>query len=587
MNKRYHKRTHKFGIELPKTVKEALEIDARTGTTYWRDALELEMKNVRVAFDILKDDDEIPPGYQRIDCHVIFDIKMGSLRRKCRYVAGGHMTDPPATITYASVVSRESVRIAFTVAALNGHDIMAADIMNAYLTSPCDEQIWTILGPEFGPELNGRRAIIVRSLYGLKSAGAAYRYHLATCMEHLGFTSCKADPDVWLRANTDHMGTEFWEYVLIYTDDILAMGKDPMAILNRLNKYFTLKEDSVGEPNIYLGAKIRSVVGPDGTRMWTQSSSHYIQEAVKNVEMFLDGRAMQLPGRADIPMSTSYRPELDTSPSLDPELANWYQSAIGVLRWAVELGRIDITTETSMLASQMAQPREGHFVAVLRIFSYLKKHHNSRIAFDPTYPEIDHQKFPRNDWRRFYDNVEELIPPNAPKPLGKPVILRIYVDSDHAGDHMTRRSRTGYIMFLNSAVINWYSKKQGSVEGATFGSEFMAMKTVAEVNKGFRYKLRMMGVPIDGPTYVYGDNMSVLHNTTNPESTLKKKSNSIAYHLVRESVAMDEMRTGYVETSNNFADLMTKALPKGERRERLLRGLMWDIYSNKSQSSTG
>jgi hypothetical protein len=63
-NKRYHRRTHKFGIELPKTVKEALEIDARTRTTYWRDALELKMKNVCVAFDILKDEDEIPPGYQ-------------------------------------------------------------------------------------------------------------------------------------------------------------------------------------------------------------------------------------------------------------------------------------------------------------------------------------------------------------------------------------------------------------------------------------------------------------------------------------------------------------------------------------------
>jgi hypothetical protein len=137
---------------------------------------------------------------------------------------------------------------------------------------------------------------------------------------------------------------------------------------------------------------------------------------------------------------------------------------------------------------------------VIRIFSYLKKHHNSRIPFDPTYPEIDHQKFCRNDWRRFYDNVEEPIPPNPSETLGKPVVIRIYVDSDHASDHMTRRSRTGYIMFLNNAVINWYSKKQGSVEGATFGSEFMAMKTAAEVNRGFRYKLGMMGVPIDGTT---------------------------------------------------------------------------------------
>lgn len=96
-----------------------------------------------------------------------------------------------------------------------------------------------------------------------------------------------------------------------------------------------------------------------------------------------------------------------------------------------------------------------------------------------------------------------------------------------------------------------------------------------------------MGVPINGPLYVYGDNMSVLHNMTNPESTLKKKSNSIAYHLVREAVAMDEMRTGYVKTDNNYADLMTKPLPKGERRERLIRGLMWDIYSSKSKSLTG
>jgi hypothetical protein len=402
-------------------------------------------------------------------------------------------------------------------------------------------------------------------------------------MEHLGFTSCKADPDVWLRENTDHTGAQFYEYVLIYTDDILAIGKDPKEILRRLNKYFTLKEDSIGEPDIYLGAKLRKVVAPNGQKVWTQSSSGYIQEAVKNVESWLDERGLRLPGRSDTPMSTTYRPELDISPELSAEVANWYQSAIGVLRWAIELGRIDIVTEVSMLASQMALPREGHLVAVLRIFSYLKKHHNSRIAFDPTYPEIDQSQFPRKDWRRFYDNAEEPLPPNAPKPLGKPITIRIYVDADHAGDQLTRRSRTGYIVFLNSAVINWYSKKQGSIEGATFGSEFMALKTVAEINRGLRYKLRMMGIPIDDASYVYGDNMSVLHNTTNPESTLKKKSNSIAYHLCRESVAMDEMRVGYIKTDDNFADLMTKVQPKGERRERLLSQLMWDIYASKSR----
>jgi hypothetical protein len=288
---------------------------------------------------------------------------MGSLRRKARYVADGHMTDPPASITYASVVSRESVRIAFMIAALNDLEVQAADIQNAYLTSPCDEKVWTILGPEFGPELEGKRAIIVRSLYGLKSSGAAYRYHLATCMEHMGFRSCGADPDVWIRENSDHTGEEFYEYVLIYTDDILAIGKDPSTILRRLNKYFTLKEGSVGSPDQNFGAKIRPSIGVDGKKFWTQSSSGYVQEAVKNVERWLREHNMKLPARSDTPMSTTYWPELDTSPVLSPEVANWYQSAIGILRWTVELGRIDLTTETSMLAAHMAMPREGHLIA--------------------------------------------------------------------------------------------------------------------------------------------------------------------------------------------------------------------------------
>ena len=93
---------------------------------------------------------------------------------------------------------------------------------------------------------------------------------------------------------------------------------------------------------------------------------------------------------------------------------------------------------------------------------------------------------------------------------------------------------------------------QLGVEGATFGSEFMAAKTCVEQNRGLRYKLRMMGVPIDGPSFVWADNMSALHNTTSPESTLKKKSNSIACHFVREAVAMGELLMGYCPSDENL-----------------------------------
>src|SRR6476620_7482436 len=126
----------------------------------------------------------------------------------------------------------------------------------------------------------------------------------------------------------------------------------------------------------------------------------------------------------------------------------------------VEIGQVDIITEVSTLASHLALPQEGHLEAVFHIFGYLKKKHNSRMTFDPTYLEIDHSSFQEYDWRRFYGDVKEAIPTDAPKALGKDVDHRLYVDSDHATDKNTRCSRTGYFVFMNSALVYWQSKKQ-------------------------------------------------------------------------------------------------------------------------------
>ena len=151
---------------------------------------------------------------------------------------------------------------------------------------------------------------------------------------------------------------------------------------------------------------------------------------------------------------------------------------------------------------------------------------------------------------------------------GVGMTMRAFVDSDHAGDITTRRSRTGFMIFLNGAPIYWFSKKQTSVETSSFGSEFIAMKACCEYIRGLRYKLRMMGISINGPAYVFGDNQSVLANTSHPHSVLKKKSSSIAYHFVREGVAKDEWRTTYLNTHLNPSDMLTKSLPGGEKRSR-------------------
>ena len=223
-------------------------------------------------------------------------------------------------------------------------------------------------------------------------------------------------------------------------------------------------------------------------------------------------------------------------------------------------------------------PRRGHFENALHIMAYLKVKHNSMLALDPTYPHVNIDKFNTNvEWRAFYGDVEEAVPPNAPKPLGKDITLRMFVDSDHAGDKSDRRSRTGFMIFLNMAMIQWHTKKQATIESAVFGAEFVAMKTGVETLRGLRYKLRMMGVEIDGPTFVYGDNEAVIKNTSKPESVLKKKSNSICYHFIREAVAMKECLTTHIPTLKNYADLLTKVL-SGKKRRDLVGGILHYIY---------
>jgi len=254
-------------------------------------------------------------------------------------------------------------------------------------------------------------------------------------------------------------------------------------------------------------------------------------------------------------------------------------------RWIVELGRVDIDVEVSMMSSHLALPREGHLKELYHIFAYLKAHSNAEMVFDPTPIEFDRNLFERQDWSYSaygYESLKEELPLNMPIAHGQSMTMRVFVDADHAGDLITRHSRTGFIVFLNGAPIYWSYKKQSSCETSTFGSEFVAMKQATEYVRGLCYKLRMMGIKADEPAFVFGDNKSVLCNTTAPESTLKKKSNAIAYHFVREGVARDEWRTAYVNTEEKVADLLTKPL-SGAKRAKFVWMILQHIFPEKEE----
>ena len=582
INSRVRKTSHKYGFEVPKSVKDAYRIDRENEDTYWSDALKKEMTNVGIAFTILEDDEKLPVGYKKSSGHIIFDVKM-DFTRKARWVKDGHRTADPATSKYAGVVSRESIRILLTHAALHGVDVMAADIRNAYLQAPTSEKHFVICGEEFGIEHVGKRAMITRALYGGKCAGRDFWHHLRSCMNHMGFSSSQADPDVWYRVAKRENGEAYYEYVLLYTDDCLVISERADSVLrDEIGKYFELKQESIGKPSQYLGGKLREVELENGTTCWAFGSTQYVRAAVANAEKYLKKKGMSLPAKAPNPLREGYRPEIDISPELQDEAASYYHSLIGMLRWIVELGRADLTTEVSMMSSHLAMPREGHLDAVFHIFAHLKHHGNSEMVFDPSSPVINAADFPKEDWGySIYSSpgveTKEQLPPNMPGPLGKAFTLRVFVDADHAGDNLTRRSRSGFIVFLNNAPIYWSSKKQSTCETSTYGSELVAMKQAAEYVKGLRYKLRMFGIPVTEPAFIFGDNRSVLCNTTKPSSMLKKKAHSVSYHFIREGCAKDEWRTAYINTHLNPADLMTKPL-SGEKRRGFVRMLLRHIY---------
>jgi hypothetical protein len=169
-------------------------------------------------------------------------------------------------------------------------------------------------------------------------------------------------------------------------DDILCVHHEPGSPLGKLDEYFKMKEGSIQVPTFYLGAKLKKTVMSNGLIVWGMSSSKYVQSAVQNVKEYLAA----LPGdqmlvkKESGPFAGGYKPELDESPALDSTRANFYQSQIGIMRWCVEFGRIDIITEVSIMSTYLCSPREGHLEAVFHVFAYLGLHHSARVLFDPT-----------------------------------------------------------------------------------------------------------------------------------------------------------------------------------------------------------
>ena len=555
---------YKYGFEVPQNYAHAIQLDEQAGNTKWQDATKLEMSQLdeyNVFIDLGKGG-KPPRDYKKIKVHLVFDVKHDG-RHKVRCVADGHLTDIPVDSVYSGVVSLRGLRIMLFLAELNQLETWATDIGNAYLEAETAERVYIIAGPEFGKR-EGSTLIVFKSLYGLRSSGARWHEKFADTLQDMGFFPSKNEPDIWMRESNG-----LWEYVAVYVDDLAFVMRDPEAFVNVLVKKYNYKLKGTGSISFHLGCDFFR----DKDNTLCMAPRKYIEKMIDGyINMFKEKPKMKYSS----PLEKNDHPEVDTSELLDEKGIQQYQSLVGSLQWAVSIGRIDITTAVMTLSSFRAVPRIGHLERAKRVVAYLAKMKNAIIRFRTGIPDYSDLPNKQYEWEySVYGDVKEALPHDAPKALGRPVVLTHYVDANLFHDMLTGRSVTGILHFINQTPIDWYSKKQATVETATYGSEFVAARTCVEQLIDIRTTLRYLGVPIMGPSHMFGDNESVVNSSENMYAKLHKRHNALSFHRVRESIAARICRFHHLSGKFNPADITSKHWSYNCVWKELLRPLLF------------
>jgi hypothetical protein len=536
----------KYGYQVPRSFKEAMELDKANGNTKWADALLIEATQIK-DYDTFKDiglGTKIPNGYKLIRCHFIFDVKHDG-RHKARFVAGGHMTDPPLDSVYSGVVTLRSLRLLIFLAELNEMLLWAGDIGNAYLEALTKEKIVIRAGPEFAIfGWEGHTLIIVRALYGLKTSGARWHERFADTLRQEGFVPSKADADVWMR----RVGNRY-EYIGVYVDDLAMAMEDPAAFCETLKTKHNYKLKGDGPLSYHLGCDFGR--DPDGT--FSYGPLKYVDKMMDTYQRLFN----DTPKEVRSPLEKGDHPELDTTALCTDKDRAIYMSLIGQCQWLISLGRFDIACAIMTLSRFRAAPRLGHLERAKRVYGYLKKFPGGKIRVRTGVPDYSQLQRPIIDWAHIYGNVTEELPYDMPVPLGKPVMTTTYVDANLYHDYLSGRSVTGVLHLVNQTPVEWYCKRQATVETATYGSEFNAARTATEQVMDMRFTLRMLGVPIM-ESIMFGDNKSVVTNSTVPHSQLNKRHNALAYHRVREAIASRILSFYHMDGKKNPSDVLSK-----------------------------
>lgn len=496
----------------PLSYKQALQSEE---STMWKNAMNEEMASLEEnnTWTLV----DLPRGRKVIDNRWVFKVKRmpnGDIERfKARLVVRGfsQIYGIDYQETFSPVVKFASIRLILAVAAAESLCLRQFDIKTAFLYGDLDEEIY-MKQPDGFSDSSGKVCRLNRSLYGLKQASRCWNLKFTNFLKKFKLSSSEADSCVFVGSVS---GRKI--ILAIYIDDGLIAAsdeKDILLLLNELKEQFKFKSSTL---DTFLGLEVSQKL--DGSIHVNQAG--YARRLLQKFKM-IECNPVATPADQHHSMSSSE----DSASKMGSAFP--YREAVGSLMYLATGTRPDIAFAVNNASRHLENPMPCHWTAVKRIFKYIKGTIGLGITFKQT----------------------------------TPINLLVYSDADYGGDLDTRRSTTGYVLLIGGGAISWSSQRQPTVALSTTESEYIAAcQTLKELIWMSRL-LREIVPSICGVPNLNIDNQSAIKLIKNPQFHKRTKHIDIKFHFIREQFEKSVFQPCYVQSEDQIADILTKALPK-------------------------
>jgi hypothetical protein len=557
----------KEDVPIPRSYKEAIK---GPHEKEWRDAMEREYRSLlqhKVATPVPR-----PKDRNVIDTRWVLSVKVNTANEvkkfKGRNVAKGftQIYGDDYTETFSPTSIPTTVRYISAHAAAYQRPMFQCDVSTAFLNAPLEEEIF-IEPPEgyrTDPNVVWR---LNKCLYGLKQSARAWNQTLSRALATIGFQVSTADPCMFTRPTPGHEGEQ--DIMSVHVDDIRGSAPTPEAadkVLHDIKKLFDI---TINQPtDAFLGVETKFL--PDGSIQLHQEA--YIKRMLQRFGM-TTCKTVATPMTRDELSKSQCTPVEDLNNKEAKQQATLYRAMVGSLNYLAVWTRPDIMFAVSQLGRFLENPGKPHHAAARRVFQYLQGTPDYGITYPAginkdgvaTSTGIINRAFPvvAKQHRQEGEKKGERV---CEGPGGKKESLtattEVFADSSYATNPDTRKSTTGVYVCVNGRAVLWYSKQQPVVATSTTEAEYIAL---SQGTKEALWLRKLQGDLQDEPrgaTRIYEDNQACIRLAANPEAHARTKHIDIRFHMIRDYVEQGAVEVVYVDTNNQVADMLTKALPR-------------------------